>query len=124
MIEVLVVVALVAVVMGIAISSLSGSGSAQLRQASTRVAAAVRVAYARATAAGRVVRLVFDFGGSTIAMGGDPRSAHDQEGLPERRRRRHRRGSRAGRSGGLRCQSAASDLRAGGSPPRGGREDP
>ena len=68
LIEILVVVALVAVVMGIAISSLSGSGSAQLRQASTRVAAAVRVAYARATAAGRVVRLVFDFGGSTIAM--------------------------------------------------------
>lgn len=68
LIEVLVTVALIAVVMGIAITGFGGSGSAQLRQATTRVAAAVRVAYARSTAAGRVVRLVFDFGSSTIAM--------------------------------------------------------
>ncbi|NUP06139.1 MAG: prepilin-type cleavage/methylation domain-containing protein [Polyangiaceae bacterium] len=68
LIEILIVVALLAVILGITITSFVGTSSARLRQASTRVAGAVRVAYARATASGKVTRLVFDFGNSSIQM--------------------------------------------------------
>lgn len=68
LIEIIIVVAIIAVIMGIVMTGFVGTSSARLRQGTTRVAGSIRVAYARATATSKVVRLVFDFEGSTIAM--------------------------------------------------------
>lgn len=68
LIEILVVLSLVAIVMGVVSVGFYGTSGARLKQGSTRVAGAIRVAYAHATAVSKVVRLVFDFEAGTIAM--------------------------------------------------------
>ncbi|MBL9023782.1 MAG: prepilin-type cleavage/methylation domain-containing protein [Myxococcales bacterium] len=61
LVEVLIVVALAAVVTGIGVMGFGGVSSARLKRASTQISGAVRVAYAHATATSKVTRLVFDF---------------------------------------------------------------
>jgi general secretion pathway protein H len=61
LIEILVVVALVAVMTSITILGFGGVSSARLKRASTQISGASRVAYAHATATSKVTRLVFDF---------------------------------------------------------------
>jgi general secretion pathway protein H len=61
LVEILVVVALVAVVCSITILGFGGVPSARLKRASTQISGATRVAYAHATATSKVTRLVFDF---------------------------------------------------------------
>ncbi|MEM1029298.1 MAG: prepilin-type N-terminal cleavage/methylation domain-containing protein [Myxococcota bacterium] len=59
LIEVLVTIALVAVLMGGAAMGMGSLSSSRLRASSTRVASAFRVAYGHANSSGRVTRLVF-----------------------------------------------------------------
>ncbi len=68
LIEVLIVLALVALFTTITVVGFYGTSSARLRQGTVRVAGVVRVAYAYATSSSKVVRLVFDFGAGTITM--------------------------------------------------------
>ena len=69
LIEVLITLAIVAVIAGLALISMAGATSgARLRQASTQIGGAVRIAYAHATATSKVVRLTFDFQESKILL--------------------------------------------------------
>jgi general secretion pathway protein H len=69
LIEVLITIAIVAVIAGLAFISIAGATSgARLRQASTQIAGAVRIAFAHATATSKVVRLTFDFQESKILL--------------------------------------------------------
>jgi general secretion pathway protein H len=66
LIEVLVVLALVAVVTGVAIGGTMELPSARLRRTATMLTSAVKVAYTRATATSRNIRLVMDLDGKKI----------------------------------------------------------
>lgn len=69
LIEVLITIAIVTVIAGLALISMSGATSgARLRQAATQISGSVRVAYAHATATSKVVRLTFDFQESKILL--------------------------------------------------------
>jgi general secretion pathway protein H len=61
LIEVLITVAIVAIVMGIAFIGSSAVVGARLKRSTTLVASAVKVAYGHANASSKTVRLVFDF---------------------------------------------------------------
>lgn len=67
LIEILVVIALLAIFGGVLMTVFSTS-SARLRRGATIVAGSVRTAYTHATASAKVVRLVFDIGTQTISL--------------------------------------------------------
>jgi general secretion pathway protein H len=68
LIEVLVVLAIVAVISGVAIFGFGGMSSSKLKRASTQIAGAVRIAYAHATATSKVTRLTFNFDEHTMYL--------------------------------------------------------
>jgi general secretion pathway protein H len=61
LIEVLIVLAIVALVMGAVVIGSGQMASSKLRHSSTMIVGAVRVGFARASASSKSVRLVFDF---------------------------------------------------------------
>jgi general secretion pathway protein H len=67
-IEIMIVVAIVGLMVGVAVMSLGAVTSARLKQATTQVAGATRIAYSHATAVSKVVRLNFDFTESKIYL--------------------------------------------------------
>jgi general secretion pathway protein H len=62
LIEIIVVLSIVAIVMGVAVSGSMQLPSARLRRSATMIASAVKVGYTRATATSRNLRLVMDLG--------------------------------------------------------------
>jgi general secretion pathway protein H len=68
LIEILVALALVAVLVGGTFTGIGLLRRARLREATTLVASAVRAAYAHASSSSRVTRLVIDFGNERITM--------------------------------------------------------
>lgn len=67
-IEVLVTLAIVAVMAGGLMMGLGAISSARLRESSTQVSGAIKIAYNHANATSRPTRLVFDFEAKTIAI--------------------------------------------------------
>ena len=61
LIEVLIVVAIVSMMVGITVLGFGAIASSRLRQGTTQVAGAIRIAATHATASSKVVRLDFDF---------------------------------------------------------------
>jgi general secretion pathway protein H len=61
LVEVLITVALVALLSGVTVLSMGAVGSARLKRGATQIGGAVRIGYAHATASSKTVRLVFDF---------------------------------------------------------------
>jgi len=68
LIEILIVLSIVSLVMGVAIAGFGGGSSARLKHGTTKIAGAVRIAYAHSTAVSNVVRLTFDFNESKIYL--------------------------------------------------------
>lgn len=68
LVELLITVAIVALVMGVAVMSLGVTESARLKRSATLIAGAVRVAYGHANATNKTVRLVFDFDQQQIIL--------------------------------------------------------
>jgi len=69
LIEVLITLAIISVIAGLALISMSGAtAGARLRQSATQVSGSIRVAFAHATATSKVVRLTFDFQESKILL--------------------------------------------------------
>jgi len=66
LIEILVVIAIIAVVSGVAIAGSMQLPNARLRRSATMIASAIKVAYTRATATSRDLRLVMDLDESGI----------------------------------------------------------
>jgi general secretion pathway protein H len=66
LIEIIVVIAIMAVVIGIAVAGSQQLPSARLRRSATMIASAIKVAYTRATATSRDLRLVLDLDGKKI----------------------------------------------------------
>ncbi len=66
--EVLIVIAVVGLILGMAFLGIRSLRSARLRESATLVAAAVRVAYNHANATSRPTRLVFDFDTRSVAL--------------------------------------------------------
>jgi general secretion pathway protein H len=66
LIEIIVVLSIVAIVMGVAVAGSMQLPSAKLRRSATMVASAVKVAFTRATATSRNLRLVMDLGSQRI----------------------------------------------------------
>jgi general secretion pathway protein H len=66
LIEIIVVISIVAIVMGVAVAGSMQRPSAKLRRSATMVASAVKVAFTRATATSRNLRLVMDLGSQRI----------------------------------------------------------
>jgi general secretion pathway protein H len=68
LVETLVVIALLAIVTGIAVSSMGILRSARLKRSSIMIVSAVRVAYTHANVLSKPVRLVFDLEQNTLTM--------------------------------------------------------
>ncbi len=68
LIEVLIVLAIVAMVMGVVVIGFGAVSSARLKHGATKVAGAIRVAYSHATAVSNAVRLTFDFADGKIYL--------------------------------------------------------
>lgn len=68
LIEILVTLAIIAVMAGGAMVGLGALSSARLRESSTQVSGAIKLAYNHANATSRPTRLVFDFEQKTIAI--------------------------------------------------------
>lgn len=66
LVEILIVMAIMAVVTGAAVAGSMQLPSARLRRSATMIASAVKVAYTRATATSRALRLVLDLDGQKI----------------------------------------------------------
>jgi general secretion pathway protein H len=66
LIEIIVVMAIVAIVMGVAVSGSMQLPSARLRRTATMITSAIKVGYTRATATSRNLRLVMDLGEQKI----------------------------------------------------------
>jgi general secretion pathway protein H len=66
LIEIIVVMSIIAIVMGVAVAGSMQLPSAKLRRSATMVASAVKVAFTRATATSRNLRLVMDLGTQRI----------------------------------------------------------
>jgi general secretion pathway protein H len=61
LVEMLITVALIAILSGITILSFGAVGGARLKRGATQIGGAIRIGYAHATATSKTVRLVFDF---------------------------------------------------------------
>lgn len=68
LVEILIVLALVGLMMGALVAGSGQTNSARLRQSTALVSGAVRVAYGRASAVSKPVRLVFDFQEKTLSL--------------------------------------------------------
>ena len=68
LIEILVTLAIIALMAGGAFMGLGALSSARLRESSTQVSGAIKLAYNHANATSRPTRLVFDFESKTIAI--------------------------------------------------------
>lgn len=68
LIEVLIVLSIVAMVMGVVVIGFGAVGSARLKHGTTKIAGAIRIAYAHATAVSNVVRLTFDFADGKVYL--------------------------------------------------------
>jgi general secretion pathway protein H len=66
LIEVLIVMALIAIIMGAMVVGSGQLSSSRLRHSSTMLTGAIRVGFSRATATSKTVRLVMDFGENAI----------------------------------------------------------
>jgi general secretion pathway protein H len=66
LVEVLIVLAIVTLISGVAMLGSGVADGARLRRSSVMIASAVRVAYGHANATGKVVRLVFNFDQRTV----------------------------------------------------------
>jgi general secretion pathway protein H len=66
LIEIIVVIAIMAVVIGVAVAGSMQLPSARLRRSATMIASAIKVAYTRATATSRDLRLVMDLDSKTV----------------------------------------------------------
>src|ERR1700733_11806011 len=66
LIEIMVVLAILTVITGVVIAGTMQLPSARLRRSATMIASAVKVAYTRATATSRDIRLVMDLDKQTI----------------------------------------------------------
>lgn len=66
LIEVLIVMGLLALILGAVVVGSGQLASSRLRHSSTMLTGAIRVAFSRATATSKTVRLVMDFGDNTI----------------------------------------------------------
>lgn len=80
LVEVLVAVALAAVLVGGTFTGIGMLRQARLREASTLVVSALRIAYDHANATSRVTRLAFDLDNGTIAMQDSPGKLFLQQG--------------------------------------------
>ena len=104
LVEIIVVIAIAALVTGIAIAGSMQLPSARLKSASTMIASAIKVAYTRATATSRDLRLVLDMDqqkiwleqsdvpmlvqskGKTAGAGADPTTTREAEAIAESER--------------------------------------
>ncbi len=68
LVEILIVMAIVALMMGVIVAGSGQTSSARLRQSGALISGAVRVAYGRASSMSRPTRLVFDFEKQTITL--------------------------------------------------------
>jgi general secretion pathway protein H len=68
LVEVLIVLAVVVVMTGLALLGSGVADSARMRRSSVMIASAIRVAYGHANATSKVVRLVFNFEQRTVAI--------------------------------------------------------
>ncbi|MFO0759913.1 MAG: prepilin-type cleavage/methylation domain-containing protein [Byssovorax sp.] len=68
LVEVVIAVAIIGLVTGLGAASLNMVGGARLRKSAVTVASAVRVAYGRANATSKVVRLVFDLDKQVVQL--------------------------------------------------------
>jgi len=68
LIEVMIVVAIIAVATGVAVLGTGVADGARLRRSATMIASAIRVAYGHANASSKSVRLVFDFDQQTVSL--------------------------------------------------------
>src|SRR5687768_16824006 len=68
LVEVLITVALIALVTAGAVGGFGLATGARLKQGATMIAGAIRVAYAHANAKSKPVRLVFDFEGRSLVL--------------------------------------------------------
>ena len=66
LIEVLIVMALIALILSAVVIGSGQMSSSRLRHSSTMIAGAIRVGFSRATASSKTVRLVMDFGQNEI----------------------------------------------------------
>lgn len=80
LVELLVAVGLVMLLSGGMYVGVGGLSSSRLRESSTLVAGAVRVAYSHANATSRPTRLVFDIGARTVAVEDTPGRMYVQSG--------------------------------------------
>jgi general secretion pathway protein H len=101
LIEIFVVIAIIALVTGVAVAGSNQLPSARLKGSATMLASAIKVAYTRATATSRDLRLVMDLDtnriwleqsdipmlvqskGKDAAMGADPMTASEKEAMDE-----------------------------------------
>ena len=101
LIEIFVVIAIIALVTGVAVAGSMQLPSARLKGAATMIASAIKVAYTRATATSRDLRLVMDLDtqriwleqsdlpmlvsskGADAALGADPMTAKEKEAVQE-----------------------------------------
>ena len=68
LIEVIIVLALLALVSGTAMFGIGALGTARLRQSATLVTSAIRVAYNHASQSGKPTRLVFEFETRSVSI--------------------------------------------------------
>jgi general secretion pathway protein H len=68
LVEVLIVVAIIAVMSGLAFLGSGAADSARLRRSAVMIASAIRVAYGHANATSRTVRLVFNLDNRTVGL--------------------------------------------------------
>jgi len=80
LVELLVAVSLVVLLAGGMYVGIGGLSSSRLRESSTLIAGAIRVAYSHANATSRPTRLVFDIGARTVAVEDTPGRMYVQSG--------------------------------------------
>ncbi len=68
LIEVLLTVAIITLISGLAILGIGAASGARLKRAATEMSGAIRIAYAQSTSHSRVVRLVFDFATNRMTL--------------------------------------------------------
>lgn len=68
LIEVLITVAIITMISGLAILGIGAASGARLKRGATELSGAIRIAYAQATSHSRTVRLVFDFATNRMTL--------------------------------------------------------
>ena len=83
LIEIIVVIAIMALFVAVAIGGSMQLPSARLRRSTTMIASAIKVAYTRATATSRDLRLVMDLDQKSATGGADPMNQLEQAAIAE-----------------------------------------